>query len=168
MRATEVRQDITEEELRVAAKLEKNAGLCRRLLGIAHLLKGGGRPEAEKIACLTTNTFRKWIERFNAAGIEGLRAKRSSGRPPKLTAEISRELKEKVLEGPHSNEKLVRYRLVDIQIFLKEKYGIDMCLSGLWRQLQALQLTWKTGRQRHPKSDLNVQETFKKTSKIRL
>ena len=166
MRATKLRQDIEEKVLRRAAKLEKDAGVCRRLFGIAHLLKGGSRFESEKIACLTTNTFRLWIERFNAEGIEGLKVKWSKGRPPTLTAEIAEKLREKVLEGPHKDEKLVRYRLVDIQKFLKQAYGVDMCVSGLWRQLQELQLTWKTGRQRHPKSDLKVQEAFKKNSEI--
>jgi len=57
----------------------------------------------------------------------------------------------------------VRYRIVDIQHFLKEEHGIEMGLSGIWYKLQELELTWKTGRQRHPKSSEEGQEAFKKT-----
>lgn len=162
MRPIEIRGDIPSEALRRAAKSERDGVVCRRLLGIAHLLEGGSRPEAQKIACLTVNTFRVWIQRFNVQGIEGLRSKKPCGRVPKLTSEGERKLKEQVLQGPSPEEGIVRYRLVDLQSFLQKEYGTRLTLSGLWRQLQRLGLTWETGRQRHPKSDEQVQEAFKK------
>lgn len=164
MRATEIRKDIEAKELREAAKKEKNSRIVRRLLGLAHLLEGGSRSEAQKISCLNINNFRRWIQRFNAEGIEGLEAKTSPGRPPKLPPEVAKQLKEKVLEGPQAEEGLARYRIIDLQRFLKEEHGITMGMSGIWYVLQDLNLSWKTGRQRHPKSDEATQEAFKKTS----
>lgn len=165
MRAVELRKDIHAPTLRAAAKKEKDGTMCRRLLGIAHLLEGGSRTEAQKIACLTVNIFRIWIKRFNEQGIEGLRSKKSSGRPLKIPESLQAILKEKVLKGPASGEGLVRYRIVDLQHFLKEEHGIEMGVSGIWYNLQGLKLTWKTGRQRHPKSSEEAQEAFKKTLK---
>ena len=165
MRPIEVRDDIPSEVLRKAAKSERDGEVCRRLLGIAHLLERGSRSEAQKIACLTVNTFRTWIQRFNVQGIEGLRSKKSSGRPPKLTSEVESKLREQVISGPLSEEGVVRYRLVDLQTFLQKEHGLSISISGVWRQLQRLGLTWKTGRQRHPKSDEQIQEAFKKTLK---
>ena len=163
MRPTEIRQDIKAEVLRQTAKLEKDGGMCRRLLGIAHLLEGGSRSECHKISCLTVNTFRMWIQRFNRGGIEGLRSKKQTGRPCKLTTEVEQALRAKVLQGPSEKEGLVRYRLVDLQKFLKEEHNVSMGESGIWYVLQSLGLSWKTGRQRHPKSDGEAQEAFKKT-----
>ena len=80
-----------------------------------------------------------------------------------MSVEVEKELQSKVLEGPKVEESLVRYRLVDLQDFLQEQYNIKMSLSGIWRKLQRLNLTWKTSRQRHPQSDEDVQEAFKKT-----
>lgn len=165
---TRLRKDIEASTLRKAAKTETNAGMCRRLLGIAHILEGGTREEAHKIACLTINIFRIWMKRFNESGIEGLRSKKSTGRPPKISNKIKEELKNKVLEGPDKSKGLVRYRIVDIQNILKEDHNIEMGSSGLWYVLQELGLTWKTGRQRHPKSDPETQEAFKKTLKTKL
>lgn len=68
------------------------------------------------------------------------------------------------MEGPRAEEGLARYRIVDLQRFLKEEHGITMGVSGIWYVLQDLNLSWKTGRQRHPKSDEATQEAFKKTS----
>ena len=162
MRATEVRKDIEVKDLRRAAKGEKDSGMCRRLLGICHLIETGNRGESQEISCLTMNRFCDWIKRFNREGIEGLRRKTSSGRTWKVPGDVRKELHAKILEGPFEEEKLARYRLVDLQDFLRESHGIEMSLSGIWRNLQTLKLTWKTTRQRHPQSDEGVQAAFKK------
>jgi transposase len=164
MDPTPVRKDLSAPFLRQAAKVEKDGRVCRRLLGIAHLLESGNRREAEKIACLTQSNFTIWLKRFNAQGIAGLSNKKPSGRPPKLSQPIQEALKAKVLAGPSKAEGIVRYRICDLQKFLQEQYQISMCTSGLWYILHELGLTWKTGRQRHPKSNEESQTAFKKTS----
>ena len=104
-------------------------------------------------------------KRFNECGIEAIRSYKSTGRPVKITDTIREKLKEKVVTGPSEAEGLARYRIVDLQEFLLKEHNIKMTQSGIWYTLQELNLTWKTGRQRHPKSDDAVQEAFKKTSK---
>lgn len=59
MRPTEIRKDIPGKALREAARREKNSRIVRRLLGLAHLLEGGSRSEAQKISCLNINNFRR-------------------------------------------------------------------------------------------------------------
>jgi len=164
MKATEVRKDISVSELRRHAKTEKNARVSRRLLGMAHLIETGNRHEAQVIACLTINTFRTWIKRFNEEGIAGLFSRKAPGFIHKLTPEIKQKLKEKIVSGT-SEEGLVRYRIVDLQSFLKNDHAIDMSLSGVWYTLRDLNLSWKTARQRHPLSKKETQDAFKKTSK---
>jgi len=163
MRAITVRTDIFPKTLRAEAKKEKEARICKRLLGIAHLLEGGSRAEAQKISCLTVNNFRTWIKRFNNFGIEGLRSRKPPGRPERLPQDVKEILRQKVLSGPSSEEGLVRYRLTDLQSFLKDDYQIEYAISGLWNKLQELHLSWRTGRQRHPQSTECIQEDFKKT-----
>lgn len=163
MRALEIRKDICAQLLRREAKKEKDGGVCRRLLGIAHLIETGNRQEAQKISCLSVSNFLIWMQRFNEQGIQGLRAKRSTGRPIKIIDLVQDKLKERVLKGPDCEEGLARYRLVDLQDYLAQNHDIIITVSGLWRNLQRLGLTWKTARQRHPQSDINLQESFKKT-----
>lgn len=163
MRAIEVRKDISGTTLRKAAKREENSAVCRRMLGMAHFIEGGSRLEAQKIACLSVNVFRIWIRRFNEEGIKGLISKKSPGRPVKMSDQVKVRLKEKVLNGPTKDEGLARYRIADLQRFLKQEYGISMCSSGIWYKLQGMNLTWKTGRQRNPSSNEEIQDAFKKT-----
>jgi putative transposase len=165
MRPITIRQDLTPSELRKAAKKEKNAGVCRRLLAMIHLIEGGTREEAQSIACLTHNTFRTWLKRFNEEGASGLKHKAHTGRPVKLSPEVRADLKRKALEGPSQDEGLVRYRIEDFQKYIQDQHNISISSSCLWYNLQDLNISWKTGRQRHPRSDVLVQEAFKKTSK---
>lgn len=163
MRALELRKDIGIKALRQAARVEKDSGLCRRLLGICHLIETGDLSGARSISCLTSVPFYYWVKRFNAEGVEGLKRRKATGRPLKMSSEMEKKLEAKVIEGPRGEENLVRHRLVDLQSFLKESYKVEMSISGIWRNLQKLKLTWKTARQQHPKSDEKVQEAFKKT-----
>lgn len=164
MQATVVRSDIPVKELRIAVRKEKNSRICRRLLGIIHLLEGGSRQEAQDIACLSINVMRKWIKRFNQYGIEGLRSIKQTGRPPRMSLRIKEALKAKVLEGPGEGEGLSRYRLVDMKKYLKEEHGVNTSVTRIWNTCQEMKITWKTGRQRHPRSDEAAQQAFKKTS----
>jgi transposase len=164
MEAIKVREDIGAVELREVAKREKKGRVCRRLLALAHLLEGGSREEAEKIACLTSSNFRVWVKRYNELGIEGLVDIKPPGRPHKMSDKVKEELRTKVLKGPSKGEKIVRYRLVDLKNYLEKEHKIRMGLSGIWYELKGLKLSWKTGRQRHPKSEEAIQEAFKKKS----
>ena len=166
MRTIELREDISAEALRYYAKQEKNARICKRLLGLAHLLDTGDRLSSEKIACLSNSQFRIWINRFNEKGLEGLRSKKQRGRPVKISELLRKALKEKAVRGPSLGEGLSRYRIVDLQEYLRNEHHITMSQSGLWYTLRDLGLSWKTGRQRHPKSDEGIQDAFKKTSKM--
>jgi len=164
MRAMQLRGNISSAELRLRAKSERDPKLCRRLIAIAHILDGGTLAEARNIACVSEVPFRVWMHRYNAVGINGLKNKRKSGRPTKINAQVAQDLQSKVLSGPTELDGIVRYRIVDLQNYLRTTHGISMCVSGVWRKLQQLNLSWKTCRQRHPKANELAQEAFKKTS----
>lgn len=163
MKPIQLRDDISAVSLRARAKGEGNAKVCRRLLAIAHLLDGGSSKEGREIACLSDMPFRRWIHRFNAMGIEGLNKHKHPGRVPKIDKNLAEALKAKVLQGPGKEEGIVRYRLVDLQLHLQNVHQICVGQSTIWYKLQDMRLTWKTCRQRHPKSNDVMQETFKKT-----
>jgi len=166
MKPIQLRTDIPHTELYLFAKSERNAKLCKRLLGIAHLLENGTLSEARKIACLSEAAFRVCVHKFNNAGIPGLKSRKPTGRPLKLTEQVAESLKTKALSGPDKASGVVRYRVADLQKYLAEEHKVKMCKSGVWYKLQQLGLSWKSCRQRHPKSDESTQETFKKTSAL--
>ena len=60
-------------------------------------------------------TLRDWVHRYNEAGIEGLKSRKSAGRAPHLTELQMAELRELVIKGPDpATDKVVRWRCVDM------------------------------------------------------
>jgi transposase len=99
-----VRQDEGAQGLRLAARLEKAGKVVLRLLGIAHILDGRGREESAALVGLPPRNLARAVARYNAEGIAGLKDRTSPGRPSKLSAEQSAELKQIVLAGPEDRE----------------------------------------------------------------
>ena len=57
----------------------------RRMLGIANALEGMTRAEAARLAGLERQALRDAVLRFNAEGLDNLRDRPKSGRPPALS-----------------------------------------------------------------------------------
>ena len=51
----------------------------------------------------------------------------------------------------------------DIVSMIKEKYNESYSVSGVYKLLKRMDMSWVSGRSVHTKSNLEVQETFKKT-----
>ena len=66
-------------------------------------------------------------------------------------------------------EKIIdaKHRGIDILELMRTKYGLDPSLRTVYDTLKRADLVWITGRSIHPKTDLEAQEDFKKTSHIK-
>ncbi len=86
----------------------------------------------------TDQTVRKWLKRYLAEGIEGLRDAPRSGMPPKVTADYKQLLVEIVRRRPRSMglpfSLWTRQRLAD---YLAEETGIRLDMTGVGRYLRA-------------------------------
>ena len=51
----------------------------------------------------------------------------------------------------------------DIVSMIKEKYNESYSVSGVYKLLKRMDMSWVSGRSIHTKPDLEVRETFKKT-----
>ena len=66
------------------------------------------------------------------------------------------------------NRKWGRIRGSDVLELMRTNYGVDPSLRTVYDTLKRAELVWITGRSIHPKADLEVQDTFKKTSETKL
>jgi transposase len=70
-----------------------------------------------------------------------------------------------VCEGPDPTvDGVVRWRRVDLQRKIDERFGVSMHERTVGKQLAALGFRRLSVRPQHPKSDPEAQEAFKKTS----
>lgn len=158
----------TPAQLRRLAATGKNANQSRRLLSIAAVLDGMSRAEAAKIGGMDRQTLRDWAHRFNALGPDGLKDNRRPGNPRRLSEAQQQELATLVETGPdRAVHGVVRWRRVDLQQVIAERYGIDYHERTIGKLLKALGFSHISARPRHPMQDSEVIEAYKKTFRAR-
>jgi transposase len=162
------RVDMSASELRAASAKAPDARSARRMLALALVLEGVDRKTAAETCGMDRQTLRDWVHRYNADGLSGLTNRSYAGPPRRLSADALAELARLVETGPDpETDGVVRWRRVDLQRVIEERFGVAMHERTVGKQLKALGFVKLTARAQHPKSDPEVQEAFKKTSPTR-
>ena len=166
--AVDLRADYSAADLRRLAAVTKNANQSRRLLSLAAVRDGMNRTEAARIGGMDRQTLRDWVHRFNADGPKGLVDSWSKGPEPRLSNEQRAEIAELVATGPDQvMHGVVRWRRIDLQRVILERFGIDYHERTIGKLLKALGFSHISARPRHPAQDPLTIEAFKKTFRPR-
>ena len=164
--ALPVRGDIPAAELRRLARFEADGRVACRLLALANALDGMSRERAAKQAGMDRQTLRDWVIRFNAAGVEGLRDRPRSGRPPFLDEGQMAAFKAMVLRGPDpERDGLSSWTAKDLCRIAEDRFGVSYSENGMLDLLHGLDLSWQKTRPVHPQADPKAQQAFKKSSR---
>ncbi len=167
-RVVEVKLSHTPGELRRLAARTRDAKQSRRLLSIAAVLEGMSRADAARIGGMDRQTLRDWVHRFNEGGPDGLRDNWVRSKPRRLTEAQQAELAGIVEAGPdRAVDGVVRWRRVDLQRVITERFGVVYHERTVGKLLKALGFSHVSARPRHPKQDGAVIEAFKKTGHAR-
>ena len=163
--ALAVRGDIATEELRRLARLEDDGRVACRLLALANALDGMSREQAAKQAGMGRQTLRDWVIRFNVEGVEGLRDRPRSGRPPFLGEGQMAAFKALVLRGPDpERDGVSSWTAKDLCRMVQDRFGVSYSENGMLDLLHGLGLSWQKTRPVHPQANPKAQQAFKKTS----
>jgi len=161
--AVRLREDFSADELRALARRSKDVSQSRRLLALAAVREGKDRTEAAKAGGMDRQTLRDWVHRFNASGPEGLFDHWTDGPKPRLSAEQLAELAGIVDAGPdRERDGVVRWRRVDLQRVIKERFGVDFHERYVGTLLKKLGFSHISARPRHPAQDERIVEAYKK------
>lgn len=164
--AVSLRADYSAAELRRLAATTKHANQSRRLLSLAAVVDGMRRTEAARIGGMDRQTLRDWVHRFNEHGPEGLLDSWSKGREPRLSETQCAEIADLVETGPdRAVHGVVRWRRVDLQRVIHERFGITYHERTVGKLLKRLGFSHVSARPRHPVQDQRMIETFKKTGR---
>jgi transposase len=166
--AVRLRTDFSATALRRLARKGKDANQSRRLLSLAAVLDGKSRAEAATIGGMDRQTLRDWVHRFNAGGAGGLKDNWTGGVSPRLSADQKAELARIVEAGPdREKDGVVRWRRVDLQRVIAERFGVDYCERYVGTLLKTLGFSHISARPRHPGQDAKVIAAYKKTFRAR-
>ncbi len=146
------------------ARRAKSNNQSRRLLSLAAVLDGMTRTDAARIGGMDRQTLRDWVHRFNEAGPDGLLDDWASGPESRLSAEQKAELAAIVEAGPDpAADGVVRWRRVDLQRVIKQRFGVDYHERYVSTLLHKLGFSHMSARPRHPGQSRETVEAFKKT-----
>jgi len=159
------RTDLTATELRRAAGKCRDARAARRMLALALVLEGADRKTAAETCGMDRQTLRDWVHRYNAEGLAGLVNLPGGARPRRLDADQIAQLRSWVEAGPDpAVDGVVRWRRRDLERRIADRFGITVHERTVGKYLAALGYRRLSVRPRHPKTDPEAQEVFKKAS----
>ena len=162
--AVSLRTDFSAAALRRLAASSKHANQSRRLLSLAAVLDGMSRADAARIGGRERQTLRDWVHRFNTHGPDGLKDSWSKGNPPRLSADQQAALARLVETGPdRAIDGVVRWRRVDLQRVICERFGVSYHERTVGKVLKALGFARLSPRPRHPDQDPHTIEVFRQT-----
>jgi DNA invertase Pin-like site-specific DNA recombinase/transposase len=158
------RLELGADELRRAAVRCRDVA-ARRMLALALVLEGHSRAAAARAGGMDRQTLCDWVHRYNEEGLAGLYDRHRSGRRPRLTPEQMAELAAVVERGPDpERDGVVRWRRVDLQALIKDRFEVELHQRSVGKLLHRLGFVRLSVRPRHPSSDPQAQEVFKKAS----
>jgi len=128
---------------------------------MAYLQEGREYYEIAQFLCVSAETVQKWVKRFKASGLEGLRESPRSGAKRKLKENQEIDFKKAVI-ALQENRSGGRITGHDIQFLLEEQLQVKCCLNSVYNLMNRLDLVWITVRSKHPKQSQEKQDNFKK------
>ena len=145
---------------------EKNARMRVRLIALAHFQEGTGRTKIAKFLKVSRGSVNKWVQYFIKGGIDALKEKPRSGRPSALSEAQLLQLKTYVTANSikSTGGRLKGSQLVD---YINQEFDVLYSLDNVYRLLHQLGFSWITSRSKHPKQDIEAQDTFKKSLRLK-
>jgi transposase len=157
------RRELEASDLRREAARCRDAKAARRMLALALVVEGTSREDAARCAGMGRQTLRDWVHRYNAEGLAGLTDRPHSGPTPRLTPEQQAELARMVEDGPDpETDGVVRWRRVDLKAVLARRFGVQLHERSVGKLLRRLGFARLSVRPKHPKSEPEAQDAFKK------
>ena len=124
------------DEAIATATRDGEARLLQRLCFVKNCYAGDSAAEAARRVGVSSSTGARWADRWNEAGVAGLRPDYGGGRPPKLDAGARERLRERLrAEGPTTT--------ADVRALLREEFGVEYAPGYLPRLLRSLGLSYR-------------------------
>lgn len=135
---------------------------CIRLLALSFLQKGFSEVEVANLLDVHAQTVYGWLCDYKTGGTEAIRDKGGRGRKNIIDEKQEDKFKNAVLDLQKQREGgKVTGR--DVKTMMKNDFGIECVNSTIYKLMNKVGLSWISGRTRHPKQNLEEQDTFKKT-----
>ena len=155
-------QNFQDFDFQHAARHAKDNRECVRLLGLAFLQQNRTVSEVAALLDVSNDAVHAWLYKFISGGLEAMRDQGGRGRKTLIPEDRYEEFKDAVLLA-QQQKKGGRIVGRDIQLLLEKQFHVHCDLRTVYKLLDRVNLSWISGRSKHPKKNLEDQDTFKKT-----
>jgi len=141
------------EQLRHKSRQEREAKQRDRYRAVLLALDGHRTETIMHTLARSKNFVQRWVYAYRDRGLEAVRPKRQSGRPPKLPDSLEPSFKKRVLSGPTQADGVCTLRAQDVRRILEEEFAVHYTLAGVYDLMHRLGLSCLAPRPRHRKND---------------
>ncbi|WIG77317.1 IS630 family transposase [Photobacterium damselae] len=143
------------------ASQQKSIQMKMRLLALAHFKDGHSRTQIAKFLKVSRTSVNKWVQTFLEEGLDGLKEKPRTGRPPLLTPKQRKQLSQYIKDKAHDTQG-GRLTGADIHAYIVKEFGKYYHPDSIYYLLNHMGFAWITSRSKHPQQSQAIQEDFKK------
>ncbi len=157
----------TTTELKRSIRKERDARLATRIRAVYLAQMGKTAPEIAQLLGYSRRTIQNWIHCYNKQGLSGLDDHHGQGPKCRLNESQIQWLRQRIEEGPRTEDGVCVFHGKDIQRIIDHQFGISYHLNSIYRLLKRMGYSYVSSRPEHPKGDRQAREAFKKKSVIR-
>ena len=143
------------------SRSEKNPKNKVRLLAMANIKAGMTLKSIAPVLNVHWKTIQQWLYRFRKEGISGLYVRSTKEKPTKLGADIEKWISQ-FMEALYSTSVGGRITGKQLHKIVCKEFSVSCSFKTIYNTLHRLNLSWISCRSKHPKSDKEVQEVYKK------
>ncbi len=155
------------EDLDVLKKLlrqERNAKQRDRYRAVLLALNGETAPEIAAKLDRSRRFVQQWIYRYRDGGLANLGERPRSGAPTKLRRDDEADFQARIESGPNGGDGVCTLRGQDLQRILKEEFGTQYTLDGVYDLLHRLGYSCLKPRPRHRKNEPDRMHEWKRSA----
>lgn len=144
-------EDLT--QLQQQSRRQRDAKQRDRYRAVLLALEGHDAPAIARTLGRSRAFVQRWVYAYRDHGFEAIAPKRQTGRPPNLPAANETPFKERFLAEPTEADGVCTLRAKEAQRILREEFGVEYTLGGVYDLLHRLGFSCLAPRPRHRKND---------------
>ena len=144
-------EDLT--QLRQQSRQQRDAKQRDRYRALLLAVEGHDAPAIARALGRSRGFVQRWVYVYRDHGLEAIAPKRQTGRPPNLPVTKEMPFKERFLAEPTEADGVCTLRAKEAQRILREEFGVEYTLGGVYDLLHRLGFSSLMPRPRHRKND---------------
>lgn len=144
-------EDLT--QLRQQSRRQRDAKQRDRYRAILLALEGHEAPAIARTLGRSRAFVQRWVYAYRDHGLEAIAPQRQTGRPPNLPPAKETPFKARFLAEPTEADGVCTLRAKEAQRILREEFGVEYTLGGVYDLLHRLGFSSLAPRPRHRKND---------------